>query len=253
MSWRRHFAALADHIDGRRSKHEVFTASLAAEDSDFIRFNRGKTRQADSVRQHHRPALNGGRTPRRSSLVLTGDLAADCARPMPRSRCCGRWCRSFRSIRTCSRQTPTMCGSTRRRHRGGDVLRRVVDEAAARSLSTSWASRGRHPPHLRQQLRPPCWYKPQRPAGRCLVHGGDEAVKNTWWLRDPEAFSAMWRCAATARNPGARHAKSSRVATGRSSRLRRWARSPTSWVGGTLARATGTAPACTSSQRVRPP
>ena len=46
-----YFFDLADHLTAGLQNDEVFTALFRAEDSDFIRFNHGRVRQAGSVAQ----------------------------------------------------------------------------------------------------------------------------------------------------------------------------------------------------------
>lgn len=51
MSWETTVHALADHLDARCMEGEAYTATLAAESSDFVRFNHGRVRQPGSVTQ----------------------------------------------------------------------------------------------------------------------------------------------------------------------------------------------------------
>jgi hypothetical protein len=60
---------------------EVFTASFAGEESDFVRFNRGETRQAGTVVQRHLTVdLVEGQRHAAGTLTLTGDLDSDVGR-----------------------------------------------------------------------------------------------------------------------------------------------------------------------------
>jgi len=51
MDWQRHFLMLADVIEERLAPGEMSLTTLAAEDSDFVRFNAGKVRQIGHVSQ----------------------------------------------------------------------------------------------------------------------------------------------------------------------------------------------------------
>jgi predicted Zn-dependent protease len=51
IDWKRHFLMLADVIEERLAPGEMSLATLAAEDSDFARFNAGKVRQIGHVSQ----------------------------------------------------------------------------------------------------------------------------------------------------------------------------------------------------------
>lgn len=78
MSWLQHFDALADHLSTGLPSGEGFTLSLEAEDTSFVRFNRGRVRQPGDVRQA-RVSLRMVRGQRHTSstVTLTGDPAAD--------------------------------------------------------------------------------------------------------------------------------------------------------------------------------
>ena len=47
-----YFFRLADFIEGQLRGSEAFTANFSGEDSDFVRFNKGRVRQPGSVRQY---------------------------------------------------------------------------------------------------------------------------------------------------------------------------------------------------------
>lgn len=73
-----YFGALVDVLQGALAAGERFTASFDAEDTDFVRMNRGKVRQPGSVAQRYL-TLRLVRGARHAShrLSLAGDLAAD--------------------------------------------------------------------------------------------------------------------------------------------------------------------------------
>lgn len=73
-----HFNALTDALDGWRQPGEDFTVWFDGEDSDFVRFNKGRVRQPGTVWQR---TLSlrwiAGRRHASVELDLTGDLDAD--------------------------------------------------------------------------------------------------------------------------------------------------------------------------------
>jgi hypothetical protein len=72
------FYGLADALAGRLEPGEVFLAYLAAEDSDFVRFNRNKVRQAGRVRQIELTLeLIEGRRYTGVSCTLSGGMERD--------------------------------------------------------------------------------------------------------------------------------------------------------------------------------
>ena len=76
-----YFYALAEALEGMLTGDEVFTATFHAETSDFVRFNRGKVRQAGQVAQAFlRVQLVDGRRQAVAELGLSGDAATDRAR-----------------------------------------------------------------------------------------------------------------------------------------------------------------------------
>ena len=78
MNQRDQFEQLSDAIGGMLQAGEVFTASYSAEDSDFIRFNKGAVRQAGSVSQSQLTLdLIEGRRHCAATVGLTGDLELD--------------------------------------------------------------------------------------------------------------------------------------------------------------------------------
>jgi predicted Zn-dependent protease len=79
MSWRDTFAALAGALGGGEDGAHTFLA-LAAEDTDFVRFNHGKVRQAGSVAQGHLDVRRiRGRRHATSRITVTGDVERDLA------------------------------------------------------------------------------------------------------------------------------------------------------------------------------
>src|SRR5579862_8540395 len=78
MDWQRHFMMLAETIEHRLGPGETALTTLAAEDSDFVRFNAGKVRQIGRV-------VQGTLTVRLikddrqafSTLTVCGDAQAD--------------------------------------------------------------------------------------------------------------------------------------------------------------------------------
>jgi predicted Zn-dependent protease len=72
------FQALTDAIQEALPSGERFTATFDAEDTDFVRMNRGKVRQPGSVSQRYLSVrLIDGARHAEHTLSLTGDLAAD--------------------------------------------------------------------------------------------------------------------------------------------------------------------------------
>jgi predicted Zn-dependent protease len=72
------FATLVDAVAPLLRGDEVFTASFAGEQSDFVRFNRGAVRQAGAVTQRTLTLdLIEGRRHAAGTLTLSGDPAAD--------------------------------------------------------------------------------------------------------------------------------------------------------------------------------
>jgi len=73
-----YFQALAKGIDATLKAGERYTASFEAEETDFVRLNRGKVRQPGSVAQRYVAVrLIHGARHAEHLLSLTGDLAAD--------------------------------------------------------------------------------------------------------------------------------------------------------------------------------
>ena len=76
-----YFNELAERLQSLLRGDEVFTASFHSEDSDFVRFNRSRIRQAGSVVQHDLSVdLIEGQKHCRGSLRLAGDRETDDAR-----------------------------------------------------------------------------------------------------------------------------------------------------------------------------
>lgn len=73
-----YFHAFAEAVDRHAKNDEIYTCWFAGEDSEFVRFNHGKVRQAGSVRQLYvRLHLICGQKHAEHTLSLTGELAAD--------------------------------------------------------------------------------------------------------------------------------------------------------------------------------
>ncbi|MCA9729245.1 MAG: metallopeptidase TldD-related protein [Candidatus Eisenbacteria bacterium] len=73
-----YFYELADHLQSLMRGNEVWTASYHAEDSDFVRFNHNKVRQAGSVVQREITVdLIQGQRHAAASTTLCGDLEID--------------------------------------------------------------------------------------------------------------------------------------------------------------------------------
>lgn len=78
MDMKQYFHDLAAHVDTLAKPGEVIVSSLAAEDSDFIRFNKSAVRQAMAIRQvywtlsliHDKRRLD-------AKVTLAGSLATD--------------------------------------------------------------------------------------------------------------------------------------------------------------------------------
>jgi predicted Zn-dependent protease len=75
---RQYFEDLANHLESRAKAGEVIISRLSAEDSDFIRFNKSKVRQATAVRQvEWTVTLIEGTRRIDASTTLAGRLAPD--------------------------------------------------------------------------------------------------------------------------------------------------------------------------------
>ncbi|MCC7040920.1 MAG: TldE/PmbA family protein [Burkholderiales bacterium] len=80
MSIEDDFSALVAAVAGARAAGERFTVAFAAEDTDFVRFNRGRVRQSGSVVQRTLTLrLIHGARHATHTLSLTGDVARDVA------------------------------------------------------------------------------------------------------------------------------------------------------------------------------
>ena len=78
MDWERHFMMLAERIEHRLIPGEMALTTLAAEDSDFVRFNAGKVRQIGRVSQGSLTVrLIGHERQAYSTLTVCGDAPAD--------------------------------------------------------------------------------------------------------------------------------------------------------------------------------
>lgn len=76
-----YFCDLADHLDRLLRGHEVYMAGYSAEDSDFVRFNQARIRQAMHVQQRYMNVhLVDGRRHIHGETTLSGDRATDHAR-----------------------------------------------------------------------------------------------------------------------------------------------------------------------------
>jgi len=73
-----YFYALADYIDKQLQNNENYLCQLAAEQSDFVRFNKGKVRQPGSVEQRYLEIdLIKGKRHASGQLTLSGDTRTD--------------------------------------------------------------------------------------------------------------------------------------------------------------------------------
>lgn len=78
--FRDYFFDLVDALNGRLQGNEILLSSLAGEDSDFVRFNRNRVRQASDVRQRVLTLdLIEGQRHATGRLDLSGDRAQDLA------------------------------------------------------------------------------------------------------------------------------------------------------------------------------
>lgn len=78
---RKHFDSLVKHIESALPGGIQFIASFAGENSDFVRFNHGRVRQAGSVEQGSMSIrLIAGRRHTAASFSISGDDSADSAR-----------------------------------------------------------------------------------------------------------------------------------------------------------------------------
>lgn len=76
-----YFYSLADHLTGLLRSEEIYTCAFQGEDSDFVRFNRSRIRQAGHVVQQTVGLdLIAGRRHAAAELTLSGDPALDRAR-----------------------------------------------------------------------------------------------------------------------------------------------------------------------------
>ena len=73
-----YFLALAQAIDGSLQAGERYTASFEAEQTDFVRMNRGKVRQSGTVAQRYIAVrLIRGQRHAKHVISLTGDAKPD--------------------------------------------------------------------------------------------------------------------------------------------------------------------------------
>lgn len=73
-----YFYSLADTITPALRANEVFTSSFSGEESDFVRFNRSRVRQAGTVTQRWLTLdLIDGRRHAAASVTLSGELGSD--------------------------------------------------------------------------------------------------------------------------------------------------------------------------------
>jgi len=80
MDMEHYFESLATAVQQVLAAGERFTATLDAEDTDFVRLNRGKVRQPGTVSQRYMSVrLIDGSRHAEHTLSLSGDLAADSA------------------------------------------------------------------------------------------------------------------------------------------------------------------------------
>ncbi|MBI3302066.1 MAG: TldE/PmbA family protein [Deltaproteobacteria bacterium] len=76
-----YFYQLADYLTSLLHGEEVYTCTFAAEDSDFVRFNRSAVRQAGTVTQRYLNVdLISGMRHTSGNMSLSGDFEADRAR-----------------------------------------------------------------------------------------------------------------------------------------------------------------------------
>jgi predicted Zn-dependent protease len=79
IDWQCHFMMLADAIEQRLAAGETALTTLAAEESDFVRFNAGKVRQIGHVSQGTLTVrLIEDERQAYSTLTVCGDAQADC-------------------------------------------------------------------------------------------------------------------------------------------------------------------------------
>ncbi|ALG67016.1 TldD/PmbA family protein [Beggiatoa leptomitoformis] len=75
-----YFYALADTIEKQLQTGETYLCTYEGEDSDFIRFNQGKIRQAGNVKQAYLSlSLVQGQRTSQTNITLSNDLAIDSA------------------------------------------------------------------------------------------------------------------------------------------------------------------------------
>lgn len=81
MDARQHFCELLAHLQAQVAGEEGFTLAYSAEQSGFVRFNRGRVRQAGQVQQSYVTlALYQGQRHAESRLALDGTLVEDLPR-----------------------------------------------------------------------------------------------------------------------------------------------------------------------------
>ncbi|HUP97794.1 MAG TPA: metallopeptidase TldD-related protein [Usitatibacter sp.] len=196
---RQYFAELADALESRAKKGEVLISRLAAEDSDFIRFNRSAVRQATSVRQlNWTLTLIHGTKRIDACLTLTGNAAAD------RDTLSGLL-ETLRSGIADVPDDPFLLFETQPvssvSERRGELPDpgRVIDEvlAAGRGLDlVGFYASGPIHHGFSSSLGVRHWHAVESFSfGWCLYHGRDKAVKTTYagaeW--DSAAFDAKMR------------------------------------------------------------
>lgn len=196
MSWQDTFDALAARAVHRAGESAVVTLGLAAEDSDFVRFNHGRVRQAGSVRQGYLDVRwVVGRRHATETITLSGVPGEDLGRldaaidelaavvpSLPEDPHLLLDTSGARSERVGADHTPA----------GREVVETVVGLAQGLDLVGVWQSGGVHRAFASSHGHRHWFTHHGFSLDWSLVHDADRAVKRTWagtaW--DPAALGA---------------------------------------------------------------
>ena len=141
-----YFHELAEFATSQLQGEEVYTCSFSAEDSDFVRFNGSRIRQAGSTRQSALTLdLIEGRRHCRGELTLAGNMEVDRAR-------LARILENLREQRACLPEDPFLLYSTETRSsershpdhlpEPDDVLNQIMKAGEGRDLVGIYAAGG---------------------------------------------------------------------------------------------------------------
>ncbi len=179
-----YFYGLAEFITSLLRGQEIYTCSFSAEDSDFVRFNGSRVRQAGNTRQCQLTLdLIEGRRHARGELTLSSDGEVDRAR-------LGRMIENLREQRACLPADPfllysTEAHSSERKNadllpESDDVLAQIIKAGEGRDLVGIYAAGGMHA-GFANSLGQRNWYSSfSYNLDWSLYHTSDKAVKSSY-------------------------------------------------------------------------